>query len=44
MKLVILYQQSWDDSRVDYSTCIGRSMLINAAVLPKRIEENGIGR
>jgi hypothetical protein len=44
MKLVILYQQSWDDFRIDFSTCIGRSMLINAGGLPKSIEENGIGR
>jgi len=44
MKLVILYQQSWDDSRVDFRTCIGGSMLINAGGLPRSIEENGIGR
>jgi hypothetical protein len=44
MKLVILYQQSWDDSRVDFRTCSGGSMLINAGGLPRSIEENGIGR
>jgi hypothetical protein len=44
MKLVILYQQSWDDSIVDFRTCIGGRMLINAGGLFKSIEENGIGR
>jgi hypothetical protein len=44
MKLVILYQQSWDDSIVDFRTRIRGSMLINAGGLPKNIEENGIGR